>query len=176
MSNRPPPVGPDIPPGSGPPSGEQSPRASPPKRSRTAILIMAAIAVTVVAAAGVLMSVFAFNGSNAADTSPEGQIRSLMKNADNYLNNADAAGLASLLCDAQKNSPSVHVHTGDQLRKQRDVAGLETSSATDINVAGDQATATVSVTWSKAPQDDLTENVKFVRENGRWKVCGKADK
>ena len=185
MSNRPPPGGPDIPPGSGPPSGDrpgwpplgqQTPRASPPKRSRTPIVIMAVIAVTVAAAAGVLIWVFAFKGSNASGTSPEDQIRALMKSADNYLNNADAAGLASLLCDAQKNSPGVHVHTADQLRKQRDVVGLETSSVTDIIVAGDDATATVSVSWSKAPQDDLTENVKFVRENGGWKVCGPAEK
>jgi hypothetical protein len=139
-------------------------------------VITAVTAAAVVAVAGVLIWVFAFKGSNASGTSPEDQIRVLMKTTDNYLNNADAAGLASLLCDAQKNSPGRHVHTDDQLRKQRDVVGLETSSVTDINVAGDHATATVSVSWSKAPQSDLTETVKFVRENGGWKVCGPADK
>jgi len=40
------------------------------------------------------------------------------------------------------------------------VVGLETSSVTDINVAGDHATARVSVGWSKAPQDDLAEPVE----------------
>jgi hypothetical protein len=136
---------------------------------------MAVLAAAMVAVACVLIWVFAFKGSNAAEFSPEDQIRALMKSVDNYLNNADAAGLASLLCDAQKNSPGRHVHTGDQLRRQQDVVGLETSSVTDINVAGDHATARVSVSWSKAPQDVVTETVEFVRENGGWKVCGPAD-
>jgi hypothetical protein len=139
-------------------------------------VIIVVLGAAVVAIAGVLIWVFAFKGSNASESSPEDQIKALMKSADNYLNNADAAGLASLLCDAQKNSPGRHVHTGDQLRRQRDVVGLETSSVADIHIAGEQATARVSVSWSKAPQDDLTETVKFVRENGGWKVCGKADK
>ncbi|HME77276.1 MAG TPA: hypothetical protein VKI00_16985 [Mycobacterium sp.] len=137
---------------------------------------MAVLAAAVIAVAGVLIWVFAFKDSNPSESSPEDQIRALMKSVDNYLNNADAAGLASLLCDAQQNSPGRHVHTDAQLRKQRDVVGLETSSVTDINVAGDHATAGVSVSWSKAPQDDLTETVNFVRENGGWKVCGEADK
>ena len=99
-----------------------------------------------------------------------------MKSTDDYLNNDDAAGLASLLCDAQKNSPGFNAHTNDQLRKQRDALGLETSSVEDIDVAGDHATAKVNISWSKAPQYDLTQIVKFVRENGGWKVCGPADK
>jgi hypothetical protein len=137
---------------------------------------VAVSAAAVVALAGVLIWEFAFKESNASQSSPEDQISALMKSVDNYLNNADAAGLASLLCDAQKNSPGRHVHTDDQLRKQRDVVGLETSSVADIHIAGDHATARVSINWSKAPQDDLTETVKFVRENGGWKVCGEADK
>ena len=141
------------------------------------MVIMAVTAVVAIAIAGVLIWRYApSGGGNASDASPEDQISALMKTVDNYVNNADAAGLASLLCDAQKNSPGRRVHTGDQLRKQRDVVGLETSSVTGVNAAGDYATATVSVSWSKAPQDDLTETVKFVRENGGWKVCGPADK
>jgi len=133
------------------------------------------LAAAAVAGAGASIWVFAFKGSNAAELSPEDQIRTLMKTVDDYLNSADAAGLASLLCDAQKNSPGRHVHTDDQLRKQRDVVGLETSSVADIHITGDHATARVGVSWSKAPQDDLTETVEFVRENGGWKVCGQAD-
>jgi hypothetical protein len=135
-------------------------------------VILAVLAAAVVAVAGVLIWVFAVNGGNTPESSPEDQIRSLMKSVDDYLNNADAAGLASLLCDAQKNSPGRHVHTDDQLRKQRDVVGLETSTVTDIHITGDRATASVSISWSKAPQNDLTETVNFVRENGGWRVCG----
>ena len=173
MSNCPPPQGP--PPGSGPP-GQHPPRVGPPQRSRTPIVIMAALAAAVVAVAGVLIWVFGFKGSNAPESSPEDQIRALMKRVDDYLNNADAAGLASLLCDAQKNSPGRHVHTDDQLRKQRDAVGLETSTVADIHITGDHATASVSISWSKAPQNDLTETVNFVRENGGWRVCGAAAK
>ena len=133
---------------------------------------MAVLAAAVVAGAGVLILVFAFKGSNASESSPEDQIRALMKNVDNYLNNADAAGLASLLCDVQKNVPGRHGHTDDQLRKQRDVVGLETSTVSDIHISGDHATATVSISWSKAPQDDITKTVEFVQENGAWKVSG----
>jgi hypothetical protein len=181
MSNCAPPQGPNIPPGSGPPSddqpgwspGQQPPPAGPPQRSRTPIVIMAVLAAAVIAVAGVLIWVFAFKGSNG---SPEDQIRALMKSVDDDLNNDDAAGLASLLCDAQKNSPGRRVHTDDQLRKQRDVVGLETSTVADIHVTGDHATARVSISFSKAPQDDLTETVNFVRENRGWRVCGIADK
>jgi hypothetical protein len=167
MSSCPPPQGPDVPPGRGPPSGEQ-----PGQRSQTPIAIVAVLAAAVVAVAGVLLWVFAFKGDNAPQSSPEDQIMALMKSVDDHLNNADAAGLASLLCDAQKNSPGRHVHTDDQLRKQRDVVGLETSTVTDIHITGDHATASVSISWSKAPQNDLTETVNFVRENGGWRVCG----
>ena len=148
--------------------------SGPPRRSRTPIVIMAVTTVAVVAVAGVLIYAFAFKGGNASHSSPQDQIRALMKTTDDYLNKDDAAGLASLLCDAQKST--VGQHTDDQLRKQRDALGLETSSVTDIDVAGDHATAKVSISWSKAPQDDLTEAVNFVRENGGWKVCGPADK
>jgi hypothetical protein len=182
MSNCPPPQGPDIPRGSEPPSVDQPvwpppaqepPRAGPPQRFRTPMVIMAVMATAVVVVAGVLIRVFALEGSNASESSAEDQIRALMKSVDNNLNNADAAGLASLLCGAQKNSPGRHVHTDDQLRKQRDVVGLETSSVADIRiVAGDRATASVTVSWSKAPQHDVTETVQFVREIGGWKICG----
>jgi hypothetical protein len=138
-------------------------------------VILAALAATVVGVAGVLIWVFAFRGSNASESSPEDQIGTLMKSVDNYLNNADAAGLASLLCDAQKNAPGRQVHTDDQLRKQRDVVGLETSAVSDIHIAGDEATARVSISWSNAPQAGVTKTVEFVHENGGWKVCGEAD-
>jgi hypothetical protein len=181
MSNCRPPQRPHIPRGSEPhsvdqpvwpPPGQEPPRAGPAQRSRTPIVIMAVMAAAVVVVAGVLIWVFAFEGSNASESSAEDQIRALMKSVDNNLNNADAGGLASLLCGAQKNSPGRHVHTDDQLRKQRDVVGLETSSVADIHLAGNQATASVTVSWSKAPQHDVTETVQFVRENGGWKVCG----
>lgn len=152
------------------------PGSGPPQRSRTSIVIITLTTVAVVAVVGVLIYAFAFKGGNASDNSPQDQIRALMKSTDDYLNNDNAEGLASLLCDAQKNSPSFHAHTGDQLRKQRDALGLETSSVTDIDVAGDHATARVNISWSKSPQYDLTETVEFVRENGGWKVCGPADK
>ena len=136
---------------------------------------MAVLAAAAVAVAGVLIWVFAVKGRNDSESSPEDQIRALMKSVDNDLNTADAAGLASLLCDAQKNSPGRHVHTDDQLRKQRDAVGLETSTVTDIHIAGDNATATVSISWSKAPQDELAETVKYSLEAGGWKVCGVAE-
>ena len=184
MSNCPPPMGPGIPPGAGPrsgdrpgwPPGQQPSRGGSAQRSRTSIVMMAALAALVVAVAGVLIWVFAFRGSNASESSAEDQIRALMKSVDNYLNNADAAGLASLLCDVQKNVPGRHGHTDDQLRKQRDVVGLETSTVSDVHLAGDHATARVSISWSKAPQDDVTKTVEFVQENGGWKVCGEADR
>jgi hypothetical protein len=159
-----------------PPPQDRNPPLGPAPRSRTAIVIMAVLAAVVVAVAGVLMWVFAFRGTTTSESSPEDQIRALMKSVDTYLNNADAAGLASLLCDAQKNAPGRHVHTDDQLRKQRDVVGLETSTVSDIHISGDHATATVSISWSKAPQDDITKTVEFVQENGAWKVCGEADR
>ena len=176
MSNCPPPMGPPSGDQPGWPPGQRPPRGDSAQRPRTPIVVLAVLAAVVVGVAGVLIWVFAFSGSNASESSPEDPIRALMKSVDNYLNNADAAGLASLLCDAQKNAPGRRVHTDDQLRKQRDVVGLETSTVSDIHIAGEHATARVSISWSNAPQDDLTKTVEFVQENGGWKVCGEADR
>jgi hypothetical protein len=56
------------------------------------------------------------------------------------------------------------------------VVGPETSTVSDIHIAGDHATATVSISWSNAPQVGVTKTVEFVQENGGWKVCGEAER
>ena len=73
---------------------------------------MAVLAAAVVAVAGVLIWLFAFKCSSASESSPEEQIRALMRSADNYRNSADAAGLASLLCDAQRTHLAVTYTAG----------------------------------------------------------------
>src|SRR5262249_22950771 len=165
MSNCPSPQCPDVPPGSAPPPsdqparpapGQQPARAAPAQRSPTLMVILAVLPAPVVVVAGVLTWVFAFKAGDASEYSLEDQIRALMRSVDNYLNSADAAGLASLLCDAQKNSPGRHAHTDDQLRSQRGAIGLETTSVADIHIAGDNATARLTVSWSKAPEDSVT--------------------
>jgi hypothetical protein len=120
----------------------------------------------VLAVAGVLVGVFAFKGSNV---SPEDQIRANVKTWDDDLNNADPAGLRSLIC--AKDSSDYQPPTSDELRKQRDEMGIATSSVTDIHVTGDRATGKVSSTRSKLSHS-TTVTLRFVRENGSWKQCG----
>jgi hypothetical protein len=53
--------------------------------------------------------------------------------------------------------------------------GTVTTAVSDIRVTGDRATATVTSTWSKSPNEPSSETDVFVKENGSWKVCGAND-
>ena len=150
-----------------PPPGQQPPWASRPQRSRTPIVIGVVIAALAVLAVVVVLVVVFATGSNA---SPEDQIRALVKTISDDMNNADSQGLASLVCADEKNSSDIQT---SELRRQRDENGTLTTSASDIHVTGDQATANVTFSWSNSPSENGTVTWKFVRENGAWKMCGK---
>jgi ketosteroid isomerase-like protein len=115
-------------------------------------------------------------------SSPEDQIRGVVTAFNNDYNNADFAGLMTLVCDQSKGdlgglkALSVlkdlgEAEASDQLRQMRDEKGTATTSVTDIRVTGDRATATVTTTFSKSPSDSGSETDSFGKENGSWKIC-----
>jgi hypothetical protein len=179
MPTQPPPPPPGLPP---PPDQQPQwppPGGGPPQRSRTPTVIGAVIGgVAVLAVAGVLGYKFVL----PAISSPEDQIRAVVKAFTDDYNNADAAKLLTLICDRSKGDlgsskglgflKSLGVaYASDELRQKVDESGTAATSVTDIRVTGDRATATLTTTFSKSPSDNGSETDSFAKENGSWKIC-----
>lgn len=175
-SNLPPPPPPDQQ-AQWPPPG-QTLGGSLERRSQLPIPLMAVIgAVAVLAVAGVLVYKFVLSGGS---TSPEGQIRALVKTFTTDFNNADGAALATIMCGQPKQTSGFSkaltgslagANVSDMISEQ----GTITTAVSNIRVTGDRATATVTTTWSKSPNEPTSETDLFVKENGSWKVCGTND-
>lgn len=144
------------------------PSGGPPRRSRTPLAITAAIAViAVLAAAGFLVYKFVLTGK-----SDEEQIKALVQNVTAHQNNADGPGLLTLLCShAQGHNPA----TSEMLRNEINQYGTVATSVTDIHVTGDRATAVVTTTMSKSPNDQNPDTWLFTKEGGSWKYCPSSD-
>jgi hypothetical protein len=102
-----------------------------------------------------------------ATGSDEDQIRQLVQAWTDDFNNRDLAGLQSLMC-----SGSVSQLPRD-IFQVRDRVGPFTNSVSNINVTGDQATATVRSTWNNGSGDNGGEmfDNSYGKENGTWKIC-----
>jgi uncharacterized protein DUF2510 len=175
----PPPPASNVPP---PPPGYQAqwappgqmPGGPPQRRSRGLVLIIAAVAaIAVLAVGGVLVYKFVWPGTDT----PEGQIKALVKAFTTDYNNADAAGIAGLVCGQSKNAGPSTALLGSlgsaELRELISDKGTITNAAvSNIHVNGDRATATITVTMSKSPNESTPETDAFAKENGRWKMCG----
>jgi hypothetical protein len=144
----------------------------PPRRSQTPMIIGAVGAVLVLAMAGVLLYFFVFkdNGSHSSNSSPEDQIKSVLQSYAEDINNADPADMSALFCDEV--NKDTRNKTPAELREQREEKGTLSLSVRKVDVSGDNATATVSATWSKSSSDNETGTVPFVKEKGSWKMCG----
>lgn len=167
----PPPPPPD-PQAQWPPPGQPS-GAGAPRRSRTPIVIAAVIAAAVVlAVAGVVGYKFFLAGG-----SDEDQIRALVAKFTSDFNNADGAGIGSLMCSEVTKAPAgtgafAAAYTGEQLRAYLDEYGTVSTSVANIHVTGNRATAEVTTTASKSPGNPSTDTDSFAKENGNWKLCG----
>jgi hypothetical protein len=153
----------------------------PPRRSQTPMIIGAVGAVVVLAAAGVLLYFFVFkdNGSSSnnrsssshsSSSSPEDQIKDVLQSYADDINNADPADMSALFCEEV--NKDTRNKTPAELREQKQEKGTLSLSVQKVDVSGDNATATVSATWSKSPSDNETGTVPFVKEKGSWKMCG----
>jgi hypothetical protein len=160
-----------------PPPG-QTPGGVPQQQSRISIPVIGVMAaIAVLAVAGVLVYKFVLSGGSS---SPEGQIRALVKTFTTDFNNADGAGLAAIVCGQPKQTSGISkalmgTFTRANLSEMISEQGTVTASVSNIRVTGDRATATVTTTWSKSPNEHTPETDVFVKENGSWKVCGPAD-
>lgn len=174
---QPPPPPPPPPPASAPPAPppppSQEPQWGPPvappgavqrKRSRAPILIAALVAIAALAVGGVLVYKFVLGKSD------EDQIKDLVQNVTTHQNNADGPGLLPLLCTKSRGQNPA---TSQMLRSEIDDQGTAATSVADIRVTGDHATATVTTTRSKYPDDHEPETWSFAKENGAWTWCGR---
>ena len=109
--------------------------------------------------------------STSTTASPDGQIRALVKNIDDDMNNADAVGLMNLTCMQERNGAHFHPWTAAALNKEKDRHGTRTSTVTAVQVTGDHATADLSVTWSKSPTKHESQTYNFSHESDGWKLC-----
>jgi hypothetical protein len=128
--------------------------------------------VVAVIAAAVVLSVAGVLGYKffLAGKSDEDQIRALVQNVTAAQNNADGPGLLKLDCAyAQARNPA----TSQMLRNDLNDQGAVATSVADVRVSGDHATAAVTTTRSKYPNEKATETWSFVKENGSWKWCGR---
>lgn len=129
------------------------------------MVIAVVAAVVVLAVAGVLGYEFFLSGN-----SDEDQIRALVQNVTTAQNNADGPGLLKLDCAySQARNPA----TSQMLRNDLNDQGSVATSVADVRVSGDHATASVTTTRSKYPDEHATETWSFVKEKGSWKWCGR---
>jgi hypothetical protein len=92
------------------------------------------------------------------------QIKQLAKAWDNDLNNHDLAGLQSLMC-----SGSATDLPRDIFATRDGAGGTLSSELSDIQVNGDNATATVTNNWSGGSHDRFDNT--YAKENGGWRIC-----
>lgn len=156
-----------------PPPPSQDPQWGPPvqppgavqrKRSRAPILIAAVVAIAALAVGGVVVYKFVLGKSD------EAQIKDLVQNVTTHQNNADGPGLLPLLCTKSRGQNPA---TTQMLRAEIDDQGTAATAVADIRITGDHATATVTTTRSKYPDDHEPETWAFVKENGAWTWCGR---
>lgn len=157
-----------------PPPSQQQPQWSPPgptpnapprKRSRAPLVVAAVVAIAALAVAGVFGYKFLLGGK-----SDEDQIKALVQNVTTHQNNADGPGLLPLMCTKSRGQNPA---TSQMLRSAVDDQGTSATTVTEVRVTGDHATATVTTTRSKYPEDHEPETWAFVKENGTWTWCGR---
>lgn len=103
-------------------------------------------------------------GSGGASGADVDQIKQLVKNWDNDLNNHDLAGLQSLMC-----SGSAAKLPHDVFLTRDHAGGTLSSDVNNINVTGNSATATVTNNWAGGSHSRFVNS--YAKENGAWKIC-----
>ena len=152
-----------------PPPGEPGPKG----RSTIPTKTIGAIAVLCIAGFAGYQFLFgnsdrgvqsASSGGGAHSTgSDENQIRQLVQAWADDFNNQDLAGLQSLMCSGSA------AQLPRNLFPRHDIKGTLSSSVSNINVAGNQATATVISNWSGGTHERWDNS--YAKENGAWKIC-----
>jgi hypothetical protein len=145
----------------------QQPVGPPPRRSNRPVAVIGVIAALVVLAVGGFLGYKHFGRS--APASPEDQIKALVqRQAANY-NNSNFSYDPETDCKARASDDQAN--EVKKLRKLRAELGTMSASVANIHVTGDQATADVTAKFEKVPDQPVTDNEKFVKEDGQWKDC-----
>lgn len=145
----------------------QQPAGLPPQHSNNPVVVIGIIAALVVLAVGGFLGYKHFGKS--APASPEDQIKALVQHEATAYNNSNFSFDPDTDCKARASKDQAQ--ETEKLRKLRAELGTMSASVANIHVTGDQATADVTAKFEKVPDQPVTENEKFVREDGRWKDC-----
>lgn len=115
----------------------------------------------------VITGIFVVNRSDG-DGDPE-QIGRAVVAQNDALQRQDYAAFLASTCAAQ------HGTEDEVLARQRDSAAQRgeryVDGASNVNVDGDTATATVRYHFGENADTEATVDMSFVREDGSWKVC-----
>ncbi len=131
-----------------------------------------ALTVVVVAVAWILISNLTRPAADRADDS--GQVNLAINEVYTARNSLDFGAYKAATCSQEASAssfPSEQTFVDDN-RRSRDVNGvIVIPEITDVNISGEQATATVHWNFKNRPDEKHTDEVSLVRENDTWKVC-----
>ncbi len=148
------------------PPGQQS-FGPPPQRSNHPVVVIGLIAALVVLAVGGFLGYKHF--SKSAPASPEDQIKAVVQREATDYNNSNFSYDSETDCKARASDNEAK--EVEKLRQLRAQLGTMSASVANVHVTGDQATADVTAKFENVPDQPVTENEKFVKEDGRWKDC-----
>jgi uncharacterized protein DUF2510 len=148
-------------------SPRYQPAGPPAQKSNTAVVLTVALVAIAVLAVG---GFFAYQQlGKSGSSSPEDQIKALVQQeADDYNRSSMPAYNPQFECKA--NASEYQGKDPDELRSMRAQAGTVSASVTNIHVTGDQATGDITFKFAGIDKP-VTQNGKFVKEDGRWKDC-----
>lgn len=166
-----------------PPAPHQTPWPSPgyppagpsPRRSNNTVVLIGAVVAVVVVVFGGLAFFFAKDFA-----SPEDQIRDVVQRETANFNASKFSHDPAIQCKANAASDDQAAKDGPTVLAED---GTVSASVTNIHVnegrtsrrhkrlAGDSATADVTLSFSKAPGKSKTVKFQFVKEDGSWKEC-----
>ena len=127
-------------------------------------------------AAAAVATMFLAACSNSADASSgasaEDQIKATVEAFETAFNSADAEDYLAQVCAEQAKQETVET-VEQQLLFAKAFAGKVTFEITNIQVDGETAQGDLLVTVSSpdASSDDPSDSTKFIREDGKWKLC-----
>jgi Protein of unknown function (DUF2510) len=98
-----------------------------------------------------------------AANSDDDQIKHLVAAWTDDLNNRDLPGLTSLMCSGSASQLPHNVFY------TRDKIGPLSSAVSNVVVRGDQASASITSTWSNGTHNAETDT--YGKQNGSWKIC-----
>lgn len=131
----------------------------------TMVPFLSALAIVVFVLIGIAVSNLVRND----DLPPDQQVGVAAVGQNDALQRQNYADFIRYTCTEQLGTEA------EMLARQRDSVHQRgeryVDDVTDVKIDGDRATATVTYHFDKAPDKKTEVEMRFVREDGAWKVC-----